>query len=226
MKTSMLSASLVLVAAACGGGKKDPPLMVIDGPPQQMDAPAVTCTAPASVAALMNPFYDYTADNDTMTTGNQETYFWGGDLNTDTLVDWLNIGLYEGPPPGFTTANFPATPFTIQLTGAELSYSTCSACITLQTDVDLPASTEELIYADDYMATGGSITITTLTATNIAGSLSNVTFVHTDFAQDGTQTPNASGCTATVSASFDGMVMPEARANGARKPMRVRLQRP
>jgi hypothetical protein len=215
ISSTLYLAPLALVVAACGGGSdKDPPVTLIDAPQQQVDAPAVTCTAPAMITALTNPFFQYTPDTDEETTALEESWYVGLDLNADPLVDWLDISLYEGAPPTYTTPNFPATPFTIQLTGAETQYATCSTCLVLLTDVDLENSTPMgLAYADDYMATGGSITVTTLTATQIAGTLNNVTFAQMDFAQDGTQTPSASNCTSASEASvaFTGMMMPEAR---------------
>lgn len=218
MKTSQLMlASLTVVAAACGGGgKKDNPPLV-DAPPVMIDAPP-PCTVESTLTAITNPFFDYTADTDTMTAGNQESWYVGYDLNTETITDWLNIELFEGPPPSYTTPNFPATPFTIELTGAELQYATCSTCITLQSNVDL-ANTPEggpLTYADDYMVTAGSITFSTLTATQATGTLNNVTFTQMDFSDAG-QMASPSGCTATAATlSFDAMMAASARKNGKR----------
>lgn len=216
----LLSIPLLASVAACGGGGDKKPL--VDAPPQQIDAPpAVTCTAPAAAAEITNPFLAYNADASMETTGNQEAYRFIGDLNADPRPDWIWIELYEGPAPDFTYANFPATPFTVQIAGGELAYATCSVCVSLTTDVNL-ANEDELEYVDDYFATGGSVTFTTLTATNIAGTMSNVTFDHVDFSMDG-QAPNASGCKSTLaSATFEGMVMPQAR-KGGRKLARVRL---
>jgi hypothetical protein len=218
MKTStLLLSSLAVVATACGGGgKKDNPPLV-DAPATTIDAPP-PCTAEATLTTITNPFFDYTADTDTMTAANQEGWYIGYDLNTDTITDWLNIELYEGAPPNYTTLNFPATPFTTMLVGAELEYATCSTCIRLQTNVDLANTPQggDLVYADDYMVTAGSITFSTLTATQATGTLNNVTFTQMDFSDSG-QMASASGCTASATTlAFDATMAPQARKNGKR----------
>jgi hypothetical protein len=209
----------VSALAACGGGGKSNDMVtVIDAPMQQVDAPAqAACTAPASFSAASNFLVQYNADTQMMADGNQEAWQTIGRLDMDALTDLLWIELYEGPAPDYTMADFPATPFTIQLTGNELSYATCSTCVTLTTDTDLANSQQSLVYADDYMATAGSVTITTLTNTMIAGTLDNVSFQHVDFSMTG-QTPNASGCTTTAaSIPFTAMVQmmpPQPNASG------------
>jgi len=225
MKTSYLVASLAF-AAACsdGGGKKmiTPP---VDAPVSVDAAPL--CTAPAMLTTATDLGLSYTADRDMMTAGNQEKWTVIGDLNADTAPDWLWIELFEGPPPDFTTLNFPATPFTVQLTGAETDYLKCSTCISLTTDVDLAQlQAGMLVYADDFMATAGSVTITSLTPTivntpptpdtpaMITGTLDNLSFAHVDISEAGT-IPNVSGCTSTLaSLPFTAMVMPAMAANG------------
>jgi hypothetical protein len=217
MKTSYLVASLVF-AAACsdGGGKKmiTPP---VDAPMSTVDAPPA-CSAPATLTAATDLALFYNPDSQMMVTGNQEVWRTIGDLNTDAMPDWIWIELFEGPPPDYTTANFPATPFTVQLTGAETDYLKCSTCVSLTTDVNT-ANTMELEYLDDYMATAGSVTITTLTPTiagtpatpaMITGTLDNVNFAHVDISMTGT-VPNASGCTTSLtSLPFTAMAMPMA----------------
>ena len=199
MKTSsMLFASLAVVAA-CGGGKKDPPINLIDAPMNTIDA-APPCTGPAAFAAP-TAYLDntYGADTDPDTTGSQEGWRVIAPINADALPDLIWIELYEGPPPAYTTANFPATPFTIQLTGAELNYFTCSTCISLTTDQD----DANMAYADHFMATGGSVTITTLSPTMITGTVDNLTFKQVDFDFDtDMQTDAPTACTVTQSGSI------------------------
>lgn len=208
MKTSScLLASLVL-AAACGGGggKKNPP--VVDSAPM-IDAPP-PCSAPASFTAALELELFYNADSQNMVTGNQELWRTIGTLETGaTTQDWLWIELFEGPAPDYTTENYPATPFTINLAGNELDYLKCSTCVTLTTDVNT-ANAEELEYLHDYMATAGSVEITTLTPTMIAGTLTGINFAHVDISMTGTA-PNASGCTSTLATlPFTAMVTPMA----------------
>lgn len=230
MKTPSFVAPFFLLAACGGGGSK--PKVIVDAPTQQIDAPTQpACSAEATLTTAMNFSYDYTDDRspdagpdgipgnaDDGTPGQQEYWASIGDLNADPLVDWLWIELYEGPPPNFTIANFPATPFTIQLVGGELDYTLCSMCITLTTDVDLDMSMQQqsLVYKDDYMAVAGSVEITELTATKITGTLQNVIFNHVDISMDGT-VPNPSGCKSDGPASLPFTAMPMAFENGKTK---------
>lgn len=221
MKTSSyLLAALVLATACSDGGKKmiKPPVdapIIVDGPPP--------CSAPMSFTAASDLALFYNPDSQTMVTGNQEVFRTIGDINADPSPDWLWIELFEGPAPDYTTENFPATPFTINLTGNELDYLKCSTCITLTTDVNL-ANMNELEYLDDYMASSGSVTITTLTPPDmtttpptpgmIAGTLTDINFVDVDISMAGT-VPTSSGCTSTLSTlSFSAMTMASA-VNGS-----------
>jgi hypothetical protein len=62
------------------------------------------------------------------------------------------------------------------------------------------------------MATAGSVEITMLSPTMIAGTLTNINFAHVDISMAGT-IPNASGCTTTLATMpFTAMVTP--MANG------------
>ena len=204
-----LLASLFLVAAACGGGgKKKVPIVdaavTVDGPPP--------CSVPASFTAAAELELFYNPDSQMMVTGNQELWRTIGTLDAAMPTqDWLWIEMFEGPAPDYTTENYPATPFTISLAGAELDYLKCSTCVTLTTDVNT-TNTAELEYLDDYMATAGSVEITMLTPTMIAGTLTNINFAHVDISMAGT-VPNASGCTTTLATlPFTAMVTP--MANG------------
>lgn len=219
MKTSYLVASLILATTACsdGGGKKNvnPP---VDAPMQNnVDAAPPPCSAPATFTTVMNYVASYAEDTQDQVTGNQEAWRAIGEMDAEVARDLLWIELFEGPAPEYTTANFPATPFTIQLTGAELSYFTCSTCISMTTDVDTMA--QEFTYLDDYMATAGSVTITALTPTEITGTLDNVSFKHVQFDFDnGTQTDAASGCTSTIaSLAFTAAPEPPMAATGGTK---------
>lgn len=203
MMKSVAFLSLSIAAlVGCGGDDPKKPIVTVDAPgsnnPTPDAPPTATCTAPASLGTIQQTAAGYGADTQTMVEGNQEGWQVVGALEATQTSDLVWIELFEGPPPNYTTANYPATPFTVQLTGGELDYGTCSTCITLTTDADLMTlGTEMFMYADDYMATGGSVTITTLTATEVTGTLNNVNFAHVDFGDAG-QTPNASGCTTTV----------------------------
>jgi hypothetical protein len=207
--SSCLVASLLALTTACGGGggKKNPP--IVDSAPM-VDTPP-PCSAPASFTAAMELELFYNPDSQNMVTGNQELWRTIGTLDAEAAQDWIWIELFEGPAPDYTTENYPATPFTIALTGNELDYLKCSTCVTLTTDVNT-ANTTELEYLHDYMATTGSVEITTLTPTMIAGTLTNINFAHVDISMAGTMT-NVSGCTTTLATlPFTAMVTP--MANG------------
>jgi hypothetical protein len=211
MKTSSCVVASLALVAACGGGdgKKKP---IVDAPPPMVDGPP-PCSAPASFTQALELELFYNADSQNMVTGNQELWRTIGTLESGVPTqDWIWIELFEGPPPDYTTENFPATPFTINLTGAETDYLKCSTCVTLTTDVNT-TNTAELEYLDDYMATAGSVEITMLSPTMIAGTLTGINFAHVDISMAGTM-PNASGCTSTLATlPFTAMVTP--MANGS-----------
>jgi hypothetical protein len=83
--------------------------VIVDGPPP--------CSAPASFTSVMNLELFYNPDSQNMVTGNQEVWRTIGTMDVELTQDWLWIELFEGPPPDYTTENFPAAPFTIDLTG-------------------------------------------------------------------------------------------------------------
>jgi len=113
-----------------------------------------------------------------------------GDLNAD--IDKVQVELYDTFGV-FTTGGI--TTGTFAITGDELNYSTCGACVRLLTETTPDSG---------YMATGGTITVTALSP-NLVVDLSDVTFEHVTI--DGTtfvSTPHADMCTTAVtSASFD-----------------------
>ena len=177
------------------------------GKPDAAEVDASTCTVPSSFSTVTMQRLFYKADRDTAEVGNQEEWKTLGQLDATPKRDLLWIELFEGPAPDYTTADFPATPFTITLTGAETDYVKCSTCISITSDADAATlGPTKVNYVDDYMATSGTVTITTLTPTSIEGTLNNIVFTHSNITAAGT-TPNASGCTSTLaSLSFSGAV--------------------
>lgn len=161
-----------LLGAACGGGSSAPPTTV-DGPGGTSDGPVSgACTAAASysaAAATSNGAF-FGCETAGCAIADAEVVFVDAQLNTDATPDLLAIELYKLGvfANGITTGTF-------QLTGAEANYATCGACVLIYTDFDQGAG----MIADSYMATGGSLTITSLSPM-VTGSLSNVTFTHVD----------------------------------------------
>ena len=188
------------VLAACGddGGSG---VHVVDG---GGDAAPVNCLASASYASVtptMPEFHSY-MDDDAMT-----DFYAFLDLNQDAMPDVMLIDLYAGF--GAFEAGIPATGTTVQLTGAEASPDTCGACITIQVDYTENGSTEDQS-TSTYIADGGTLNLTSATATSFAGNLNNVTFKHVNVDSDLVATPHPDGCTATLaSVSFSGMPEPD-----------------
>jgi hypothetical protein len=104
-------------------------------------------------------------------------------LNADP--DTLKVDLYAGVGV-FANA---ITAGTYQLTGDELAYSTCGACVHL-TAAGAGGVTQ------DYMATGGTLTITAVAPT-LQATLTNVTFEHVTIAGS-ESTPVGDGCLSAV----------------------------
>jgi len=97
---------------------------------------------------------------------------------------------------------------TFTITGEELNYATCGVCVRVLTDTNALTYSSGT-YVDDYLATSGSVTLTSVNGT-IAGSLNNVTLTHVNI--DGTtfnSTPAGDGCNSTiVSGSFSAVLSP------------------
>jgi hypothetical protein len=114
--------------------------------------------------------------------------------------------VYTGYEPFGTETNpTPVVPGTYPLTGAQLQYADCGVCLTMASNV----AADGMSYDDDFMATGGTVTINTVDG-RVGGVLdvafANVTFEHVTF--DGpTSTPVGDGCTTAItSASFHGVL--------------------
>ena len=119
-------------------------------------------------------------------------------LETTNPADALKVELYGGFGvfSGGTIA-----PGTYQLTGAELNYATCGVCLRVLTNTDSSTS----MYEHDYLATGGTVTITTVgtaAGQQFTASLSNVTFGHVTIDSTTFQsTPAGDGCTSAISSA-------------------------
>lgn len=108
---------------------------------------------------------DAGADDGGLIGGSQDVYQYTGTLNADP--DNLDIEMYTG----FGVFSSGIHTGTFKLTGADLDYATCGLCVLVLTDSSGGSPT------DTYMATGGSVTITSLQPT-LTGTLDNVTFTH------------------------------------------------
>ena len=150
----------------------------------------VDATADASADADVDATADASAEASTdagSTGGAQDYYIYQGDLNADP--DTLDIELYTG----FGVFKNGIKAGTYTLSGDELNYATCGLCVLIYTDVSGGTPT------DTYLATGGTVTISTLQPT-LTGTLSNVTFTHVDINSSTFQSmPVGDGCNSSIS---------------------------
>jgi hypothetical protein len=105
-------------------------------------------------------------------------------LNADP--DTLKVDLYQGIGVFATSIHAGTFP----LTGDELSYATCGACVHLTT-------TGAGGVTQDYMATGGTLTITAV-APRLQAVLADVAFEHVTIAGS-ESTPVSDGCVSAIS---------------------------
>ncbi len=129
---------------------------------------------------------DAGADDGGLIGGSQDVYQYTGTLNSDP--DNLDIEMYAG----FGVFSSGIHTGTFKLSGAELDYATCGLCVLVQTDSSGGSPT------DTYMATGGSVTITSLQPT-LAGTLDNVTFTHVNIDPNTFESTSAGdGCNSSI----------------------------
>lgn len=234
MMKSVAFLSLSLAAlVGCGGDDPKKPVIVVDAPNNNtVDAPDQqgACTGPSVIPGGMGALpFTYTKDalaDMGDPAGDQESWDTFLGANEDPKPDAFYIGFYEGPPPAYTTMDFPMNvsaqnPFTVTFDGPEGDATKCSVCIGMLTDIDQAA----MDYADDYVAGSGMVTLTALSATKITGSITGVTLRHVDLDfMAGTQTDNASGCTTTLGdIMFDSVPEPAMAKNGQRG-WRIKVQ--
>lgn len=217
--STLLLCSSLLLAAACGGDDGDTVNPSIDASnnidaPTAIDAPQANCTISTANFgdkgalqgnAIFRPGQMANSAND------DELDFFAA-LEAAPPTDFLQIQLYAGYGVFGTGA---VTPGTYQLTGDETNFATCGACVIITTDVTQNSA------GDNYMATGGTLTVTTAGTANgqmLVGSLSNVTLTHVNIDDTtGETTAVGDGCnTQITSASFSGTLMaPPANKPGA-----------
>lgn len=156
---------------------------------------ARTCTAPKSYGSLAT--ITGTAATDDVSVPTSILFF--SEINADALPDALSIQLMTGKgvfAGGLKTGTF-------QLTGGELNYETCAACVLLNSDIDYAVGKTTAI----YMATGGTLTLAAVSG-RLMGSLSNATFEHVTLDSNTFRTtPVGDGCTTAItSVAFDAIL--------------------
>ncbi len=209
---SVFSFGLMTTAACSGGGNNSDAgtdaqadVVVHKEASAPLDAGdgAVQCTANSSYSGpLSQETATYTAgpgaDAGTdagSDAGPQDSYQFQGAYNSD--VDLFDIEIYDG----FGVFTNGIQPGTYDLKGDELDYATCGLCVLVLGDSSSSSS-------DPYMATGGSITITSISPNGtFAGTGTNLTFTHVSIDQSNTSTPLNDGCnTSIASVSFSATV--------------------
>jgi hypothetical protein len=190
MRCSSLIASVLLVA--CGGGSDDrPDASIIQQPDAAIDAP-LPCLAQATYGAVTPASEDAYRDLDTM----PDIIFYTSALNMDVKVDELWIELWKGSG-AYETGEIVAG--AVALTGPEINYATCGACVLIDVDVDPSTGREGTL-----LATGGTLNLTSVSP-NLKGTLSNVTLTQVAIDdQTSESTPIGNNCNTTVmSIAFD-----------------------
>jgi hypothetical protein len=133
-----------------------------------------------------------------------QQYYLGG-LDTANPGDYLDIELFAMFG-AFGSGDI--APGTYALQGDEIDYNSCGTCVLLWpqllvgSDGSLTGLTSDYISNHQYMATAGSITLTTVSGSNFAGSISGVQFKHVNYDASGTQTYPDACVSAIASASF------------------------
>jgi hypothetical protein len=194
MRTKMSKLTLAcvpIIACGGGGGGGGPDAHIILHDSTSIDAPKA-CTAAMTYAPTFGSNGQKATNHPASGSGSNaipHRQTWIGGMNADQ--DVLDIELYAGFG-SFTggdikTGTFPLT--------SENLYSTCGACVLIVTNVTMTT------IGDWYMATGGSLTLSSVSG-NLTGTLSNVTFAHVGSDAMGAPTDTAVGdCNSAVSAA-------------------------
>lgn len=126
----------------------------------------------------------------------------GFGLGSEMPPDALFIEFYNNYAP-FGTAMAPGqfTPMAYTLDSVQADYATCGICLIMSANFDSGTS----MGTQDYMPTGGTVTITTL-QDQVGGqldiSLANVVMQHVTIdSSSGATTPAADGCTFTIASA-------------------------
>lgn len=203
--TRSSSLLVALVVAACGGSSATPDATsASDAPAADAlgDAPATGCSVATAtfgdLGALAGAAYldvGHAAGDPTDDRLELDAPLEGG-APTDVLAVQLFAGFGAFGSGAIAPGAYP-------IAGAELDAATCGVCVRIKTKVTATG------YDDDYLATGGTLTVTAAgqaLGDTFAGALTGVTFLHVDIdPASGVARPAADGCaTSIASATFTG----------------------
>lgn len=184
--------------AACGGGSSSPgdddDTPPTDSSNPQSDGPVGgACTAESSYSAASATAEPgvYACETAGCAVSDADVVFVDGTLNADATPDLISIELWKGSG-AFTTA---ITTGTFQITGEEANYATCGACALIYTD------RSDTGIVDTYMATAGTITITTLTPM-ISGTIENATFTHVTIDEKTAESAPVGDCDSAATGTY------------------------
>ncbi len=223
--------AMALIAACSSDSKKSTPdaLRIVDSPVATIDAPPacnISKTDFGDLGTVTNALSTYNAGMATANSPARPVVFLGAGLSSATPPDVIYVEFYSGFTPfGTLAAPTAAVPGTYPLTGEQLQYSSCGVCITAGAKVLQDGSN-----SGDFMATGGSVKITTNGAAvggTLAVELSNVTFEEVTFNDMGVSTPVGNGCNTKVTKLiYSGMmVAPSAKPSKPGQRTGVKLVR-
>jgi hypothetical protein len=183
-----LSSLVLVLAVGCGGGNSRP--NVPDSGPGIDSPPEVNCTlvdTAASTSAMAVGGFDTSADP------NTAEFVVQTDINADAAPDISTILLFDGFGV-FAAGGIPPGAQTINITGDEAQFATCGACLLAGTDADAEGA-----FIDDYLVTSGTLNLTSVTQTSIAGTITNAVFTHVEIDQEtAMSTPASDGCSAQI----------------------------
>ncbi len=186
--TSVVFALSSLSLVACGDDGASTP---IDGP-RPIDGPPVACSVSTAMfgdKGALTGNATFRANPNVAGTGDM-TFV--APLEGTTPPDILIFQLFSGYSPfGTTAAPTAVVPGTYQITGPQLEFADCGVCVRIGTNATATA------VEDDYMATGGTVTVDTADSRvggTLTFSLSNVTFEHVTINDMSVSNPVGDGC--------------------------------
>jgi hypothetical protein len=212
LTTFLILSTLSLFACSDSGSSSDPDaapnVPSADAAPGTADA-APSADAPASACSVSTAdfgdkgaltggaFFD---DSTTADDASDDVLEFDALLETASPADGISVILYAGYGAFSAGAIMPGT---YEISGEELDFATCGVCVLLATNATADG------HEDDYMATGGTVTITaagTAVGGTLSGTLTNVQFHHVTIdPQTGETTQAADTCTSAMSnATFTG----------------------
>ncbi len=229
-KWMFLATPAMALIAACGSdSKKSTPdaLKIVDSPGVVVDAPS-TCNISSQdfgdLGTVANALSTYNPGMAANGLPAAPYIFLGAALSAATEPDVVFVEFYSGFAPfGTEAAPTPLVPGTYPLTGDQLQYSSCGVCVSAAAKVAQSSN------GGDFMATGGSVKVTTA-GTAVGGTLaielSNVTFEQVTFDM-GVSTPVGNACnTKIIKLVYSGtMEAPSGKPGNPGQRTKVKLTR-